>query len=102
MTDTGASASALRVVVALADDPDWAAGVVEQVSRVVAEEIPELAGEGDLQDAIAASNAESLRLFVDMLVRSVPPEEATLPPAAVAYARELERCGRSPPTRGHR
>ena len=94
MTELGASGSTLRdVVVALTDDPDWATGVVEQVSRTVAEEIPELAGDGELQDAIAASNAESLRLFVDMLLRSVPPDEATPPPAAVAYARELVRRG---------
>jgi hypothetical protein len=35
---------ACDVVLALTDEPEWAAGVVEQVSRVVVEEIPELAG----------------------------------------------------------
>ena len=81
------------VVLALDEDPEWARSVVERVSRMALDEVPELGAAGDLHGAVAASNADSLRLFVDMLRRSVPPEQAEPPPAAVALARELVRRG---------
>lgn len=81
------------VVLALDEDPAWVGSVVEQVTRIALDEVPELDAEGDLRRAVVASNADSLHLFVDMLRRSVPPEQAEPPPAAVAYARELVRRG---------
>ncbi len=94
MSESGPGAGALRdVVLALAEDPAWVATVVDGVSSAVIKEMPELATDGRLRDAIVASNAESLRLFIDMLRRSVPPEEAEPPAAAVAYAHELARRG---------
>lgn len=87
-------ASALRdVVLALAEDPAWAGSVNERVTRMALEEIPELGADVDLRDAVAASNAESLALFIEMLRGRVPPEQAEPPPGAVAYARELVRRG---------
>ena len=56
--------------------------------------MPELAGE-EIRDALAASVDSNVRLVAEMLRSGVDPAEATPPPAAVEYARELVRRGMS-------
>lgn len=80
-------------MLALAGDPEWIANVPERIANAVMAEIPELARDDALMQGMLASNADSLRLFIEMLRTAAPPETAEPPPGAVGYAQELVRRG---------
>lgn len=91
----GAAIGSMReIFLGFAGEPGWLDGLAGAMTDAAMAEMPELAGE-EVRDALAASVESNVRLVAEMLRTGMDPAEATPPPAAVEYARELVRRGMS-------
>lgn len=90
---SGAAAGSMReIFLGFAEDPGWLDELAGSMTDAATAEMPELAGE-DVRDALAASVQSNVRLVAEMLRTGMDPADATPPPAAVEYTRELVRRG---------
>jgi DNA-binding PucR family transcriptional regulator len=78
----------------LAAQPGWMSDLASTLADAVVAELPELA-RGEIHAALLASSEANVRLVADMLRSGLDPAEATPPPGAVEYARELVHQGGS-------
>lgn len=92
---SGAAAGSMReIFLGFAEEPGWLGTLADAMTDAAMAEMPELAGE-EVRDALAASVESNVRLVAEMLRSDLEPAEATPPPAAVEYAREMVRRGLS-------
>lgn len=94
MSGSAAAGSMREIFLGFAEEPGWLARLAGAMTDAAMAEMPELAGE-EVRDALAASVESNVRLVAEMLRTGMDPAEATPPPAAVEYARELVRRGMS-------
>jgi DNA-binding PucR family transcriptional regulator len=91
---TPAASSMREIFLGFAEEPGWLRELAGAMTGAAMDELPELAGD-EISDALQASVESNVRLVAEMLRSGVDPAEATPPPAAVEYARELVRRGMS-------
>lgn len=94
MGSEAAAGSMREIFLGFAEEPGWLGELAGAMTDAAMAEMPELAGE-EVRDALAASVESNVRLVAEMLRTGMDPAEATPPPAAVEYARELVRRGMS-------